>query len=260
VTTPIEQFLDQVLGSSQKASKGNRKYSCCFEGCANRPSKLNGEKKLEIDVNGVEDEETKKILYPYHCWSCGTGGNSIYTLLKKIGAPQSLFEEFNTVIKYTGPSNLQFANQEFSGLPKEYVSLEGVMPKNNLPLRHAKAYLKKRGVTEDDIVKYSIGFCEYGTYGGRVIFPSYDNNMRVNYFSARTIHEDVKPKYKNPPCPRGIVPFEMYVNWGEPIILCEGPMDRIAIKRNAVPCLDKELQEALMIKIIKAPTKKIYTA
>lgn len=258
--TPVEQFLEQILGSSQKSSKGNRKYSCCFDGCKDRPSKLSGEFKLEIDVNGSEDEETGKILHRYHCWSCNTKGKTIYSLLKNIQAAKHLFEELNTVVKYSVHTSVEATDKEFTGLPKEYISLEGIIPKNNLPLRHAKAYLKKRGLTEDDIIKYNVGFCEHGTYNGRVIFPSYDNNMRVNYFSARTVHSEVFPKYKNPPASRDIVPYEMYINENEPIILCEGPLDMITIKRNVIPCLDKEIQDALIIKIIKAPTKKIYMA
>lgn len=257
MTTPVEQFLEQVLGSSQKSSKGNRKFLCPFSGCLNRPSRLNNEHKLEVDCNTTEEDG--KQLNLYKCWSCGTKGKTIYSLLKNIEAPQHLFEELKTVIKYSGPSET-YKTQEFSGLPEEYVSLEGVIPKNNLPLRHAKAYLKKRGLTEDDIIKYSVGFCEHGTYGGRVIFPSYDTNGRVDYFSARTIHEDVFPKYKNPKAERNIVPYEIFINWNEPVIICEGVTDMIAIKRNVIPCLDKEMQEALFIKLIKAPTKKVYLA
>ncbi len=37
----------------------------------------------------------------------------------------------------------------------------------------------------EDIIKYNIGFCNEGPYGGRVIIPSYDDNGKLNYFIAR---------------------------------------------------------------------------
>jgi len=43
-------------------------------------------------------------------------------------------------------------------------------------------------------------------------------------------------------------------------VLCEGMFDAIAIKRNAIPLLGKNIQSNLMKKIVTSTVKKIYIA
>jgi hypothetical protein len=43
-------------------------------------------------------------------------------------------------------------------------------------------------------------------------------------------------------------------------VLCEGPFDAIAIKRNAIPLLGKNIQSSLMKKIVMSSVSKIYIA
>ena len=52
----------------------------------------------------------------------------------------------------------------------------------------------------------------------------------------------------------------MFINWSSPLVLCEGPFDAIAIKRNAIPLLGKNIQTNLMKKIISSKVEKIYIA
>lgn len=257
----IGQFLDSVLGKSQKGSGTNRKYVCVLPGCVGKSSNLRGEFKLEVDTETTAGRGTKPEN-SYHCWVCNGKGKSIYSLLKAIEAPQHLFDQLNEIIKYTEVKGATNSTRvAFNGiLPKEYKSLAGKLPKNELKMRHAKAYIKSRGYTENDILKYSIGFCEDGVYGGRVVIPSYDATGHINFIIARTIHKDVKPKYQNPECSRDIIPFDLFVNWNEPIVLCEGGFDLMSIKRNVIPLLDKEMQPELMKKILGSNCKKVYLA
>ena len=67
----------------------------------------------------------------------------------------------------------------------------------------------------------------------------------LNYFTARSFEKEPFRKYKNPSVSRDIVPFEMFINWSSPLVLCEGPFDAIAIKRNAIPLLGKNIQSSL---------------
>ena len=48
------------------------------------------------------------------------------------------------------------------------------------------------------------------------------------------------------------------INWAQPIILCEGAFDAIAIKRNAIPLFGKIIQPQLQKKIIEQRVKDIY--
>ena len=59
---------------------------------------------------------------------------------------------------------------------------------------------------------------------------------------------------------KDIVPFELFINWSSPLVLCEGMFDALAIKRNAIPLLGKHIQRELMKKIVPSQVQKIYIA
>ena len=130
--------------------------------------------------------------------------------------------------------------------------------KSNSPVyKQAMMYLLKRGITGNDILKYNIGYCEEGAYRNRVIIPSYDKNGSLNYFVGRDVYNS-KLKYKNPPVSKNVIGFELFINWDEPLILCEGVFDAIAIKRNAIPLFGKTVQSKLKTELYKQSVKKIY--
>jgi len=120
------------------------------------------------------------------------------------------------------------------------------------------SYLKRRGVTIFDIIKYRIGYCEEGEYSGKIVIPSYDCNGNLNYFVSRAYYEADKYKHKNPKVSKDIIGFDLTINWSQPIVLCEGAFDAIAIKRNAIPLFGKIIQPELQKKIIEQRVKDIY--
>ena len=133
-------------------------------------------------------------------------------------------------------------------------------PPSNLTAKQAIHYLNKRGISKIDILKYNIGYCEFGVYSNMIILPSYDSNGNLNYFTSRSFNKNSKIKYKNPDVSRDIIGLELFINWNTPIVLCEGVFDAIAIKRNAIPLLGKTIQNNLMKKIINSTVQNIYIA
>ena len=80
----------------------------------------------------------------------------------------------------------------------------------------------------------------------------------MNYFVSRAYYEADKYKHKNPKVSKDIIGFDLTINWSQPIVLCEGAFDAIAIKRNAIPLFGKIIQPALQKKIIEQRVKDIY--
>jgi len=64
-------------------------------------------------------------------------------------------------------------------------------------------------------------------------------------------------KYKNPPISKNVICFDSQTNWDEPIVLCEGVFDAIAIRRNAIPLLGKFPSKLLVEKIFANGVKDI---
>ena len=103
-------------------------------------------------------------------------------------------------------------------------------------------YLASRGLGRKEILKWKIGYCKEGRYGGRIIIPSFDMDGDCNYFIARS-YVGHKRRYLNPTANRDIVFNELMVDWDEPIILVEGVFDAIKAGQNAIPILGSTLRE-----------------
>ena len=193
----------------------------------------------------------------WHCWVCDAKGRSIFVLAKKLKAPKQIYSELGDILGLKQTYNSNDSAQKIGRLPKQFQFLlntaDGIMR------TQAIKYLESRGISKYDIIRYNIGFCVDGEYGGRIIVPSYDKDGNLNYFVGRSIYEG-KMKYKNPPVSRNIIVWESNINWNLPIVLCEGVFDAIAIKRNAIPLLGKTLSEMLMTRLVSERVKDVTLA
>jgi len=243
VNNLLVTLVGRVLGRGKQTARGNYAYHCPF--CQHHKP------KLEINFT-----ENKKGHNPWHCWVCNTRGKTIVSLLKRSKSYEYIEEAQKLVPKGQFVQEVEIVNT--ITLPPEFTSLIDLP--TDIMGKHALAYLKRRGIFMNDILKYNIGYCESGEYQNMVIIPSYDANGNLNYFTARSFEKEPYRKYKNPSVSRDIVPFEMFINWSSPLVLCEGPFDAIAIKRNAIPLLGKNIQTNLMKKIVSSKVEKIYIA
>ena len=238
-------LIDSVLGKGKPTSKGNRAYHC--------PECKHHKLKLEINL-----EETSPHFQSYQCWVCGFKGKKLTILFKKIEADFDKISQLKLLIK-TDAKQVEVVDGKKAILPKEFISLVSP-PLNSLVAKHAIYYLKNRGITKEDIIKYNIGYCEFGKFSNMIIIPSYDSNGNLNYFTARNFDKNSSIKYKNPDVSRDIIGLEHFINWNVPIVLCESMFDAIAIKRNVIPLLGKTINKSLMLKIINSTVQKIYIA
>ena len=239
----LVNLVNTVLGAGKRTARGNQSYQCPF--CNHHKPKL--------EVNFTEN---KKGYNPWHCWVCSKKGKTINTLFKQAKASPDKFSELYKLVK-TGSEVEEVIVENIVELPKEYKLILG---NTDLKAKQAYNYLRKRNLTDDDIIKYNIGYCDFGRYTNMIIIPSYDQNGTLNYFTGRSFEQDPFIKYRNPECSRDIIPFELFINWDSPLVLCEGPFDAIAIKRNAIPLLGKNIQSTLLKRIVQSTVKKIYIA
>ena len=239
--------VEAVLGKSKSTARSNVAVNCPF--CHH------SKPKLEIQIHTNEKKEN-----PWHCWVCGEKGKTLISLFKKIKAPSHRIQELNALIK---PGSKVVETNQTISLPKDFIPLYNIDSLDNIAAieaKHALKFLKKRGINENDILKYNIGFCPSGPFDHRIVVPSYDEYGTLNYFSTRTYREDESQKYKNPPAGRNIIGWEYYINWNTPLILVEGIFDALTIKRNVIPLFGKDISETLMKKIVGSQVQKIYIA
>ena len=203
--------------------------------------------KLQVNI------ESQK----WHCWVSNQGGHNIYQLFKKVGAGYQDFKLLNQLLGETSFYQKDTDKKsEIIQLPQECKSLSDKTD-TSIIKQHALRFLRKRGITSEDIKRYNLGYCSEGVYQNRVIIPSYDSVGKLNYFVGRDFYASTL-KYKNPPIPKDVIGFDLYVNWSLPIILVEGVFDAMSIKNNSIPLFGKTILPKLYGKIIENKVKDIF--
>lgn len=230
----ILRFLNSLLGDGHRTSGENHAYYCPV--CNHR------KRKLEVDISRGW----------WHCWVCDKGSKNIFGLLKWIKAPAEKFIELKRIMGR--PNQIQSVNNTHSSrgtleLPKEFIPLWDINAES-FYWNAAIKYLYSRGIYATDILKYGIGYCVTGNYAQMLIIPSYDVDGNLNYFSTRIFLDNKETKFKNPPVSKDIVGFEMFINWDEPIILVESPLDAITVRHNAIPLFGKTIQDNLRLTML----------
>jgi len=237
----VINILDDVLGPGTSMKGDEQAHYCPF--CHHH------KKKLQINL------QTQK----WHCWVCDSKGKRIQSLLRRLHVDSHKLKKIYEIYgdDYVVYSNNTEDEKVELRLPNEFRSLLEEPKGLNPTFRKVKEYARKRGITQGDIKRYNIGYCDSGHYANRIIIPSYDRDNRLNYFIARSVFDEEKFKYKNPPVSKNVIMFENQINWQEPITLVEGVFDAMAVKRNAIPLLGKFIPKTLNDTIYKKEVKSI---
>jgi DNA primase len=183
----------------------------------------------------------------YKCWACAeTHGTQ--------GVLGKLFDKFGTKKQKQIWDLLKPEEEGEKEKPKIYLRLPQGYTKFKdsnirfIPHREAINYLYSRGITDEMIEKYDIGYTVSGDYAYRIIVPSYNEDGYLNYFVSRA-WVPKKMKYKNPSVPKEEIIFnESRVDWTKDIYLCEGVFDAFFLP-NPIPMLGKFLSTNLFQKL-----------
>ena len=205
----------------------------------------------------------------FKCWICDFKGTNITRLVRRYGdivqkskwgelTGQVEIGQFDEIIASLFPDTEE-DQPEVVKLPNEFLSLAN--KGRSLLSTKARNYLNRRGITDEDILFWKIGYCPSGEYAGRIIIPSFNEDGDCNYFIGRTYQSDWR-KYMNPQAAKSKIVFnELYIDWDEDLVLTEGVFDAIVAGKNSVPILGSSLKEQsrLFKKIIENDTP-VYVA
>lgn len=224
------ELLEDVLGDHglHYPNRGQISFNCPV--CDDERNKHN----LEVNYfNNV-----------YKCWSCsdseGTHG-SLGKLFDKYGNKKN--KKLYNILK---PETVQVKEKKLPKLrlPDGYKKFSEVSPVYPVR-RQAMNYLKNRGITDEMVEKYQIGFCDTGDHNGRIIIPSYNKKNELNYYISRSWDPNSRYKYKNPIAPKDeIIFWENIIDWSKDIYLVEGVFDGLFLP-NSIPMLGKHMSQLL---------------
>jgi len=240
----IKHILDNVLGTPKRdysGSGGWYEYNCPC--CADEKGQVDNKYNFAVQIS--EDG-----LWG-HCWRCGYHGK-LARVIKTYGTPLDVaeYKEELNAIKETQMFTLSGSTKEAIDNLLSDETLE--LPKgfrliadDDVKCLRALEYLYKRGVTDDIISKFNIGYIGsyHGKYSNRIVIPSYNAYGDLNYWIARDYTGEGWTKIYNPLVDKKSIVFNEYlINWYEPITLVEGPFDHIVVP-NSIPLLGKTLDE-----------------
>ena len=226
----LVELLEEVLGDRHLhyESKGQISFNCPV--CDEDRNKGN----LEVNY----------FLHVYKCWSCsdenGTQGH-LGKLFDKFGNKNQ--KKLYRVLQ-PEEHKPKIVKKLRVKLPENFSLFKDSNPKYPVYLR-AYNYLKGRGVTDEMIERFGIGFCDTGSHAGRVIIPSYDKKGELNYYIGRSWDVNSRAKYRNPEAEKEkIIFWENLIDWEKDIYLVEGAFDGMFLD-NPVVMLGKHMSELM---------------
>lgn len=210
----------------------------------------------------------------YHCFGCGASGNSITFLMEHKGlnftdAIEDLASISGIPVVYEKSKNSDAPQESLSHLYElnEKVAKLFVKSRNST----ANDYLKNRGLDDDIIDRFQIGYAPdeyhsleklfdkndlfsvgllaekdgsfYNRFRDRITFPIRDNRARIIGFGGRILQEKGHTKYLNSPESKlfnkgqevyGLYELLQANNKPERILVTEGYMDVIALAQQGI--------------------------
>ena len=239
------KIISAILGDSYR-SNDEHLFACPY--CKHH------KKKLSINIE-------KNV---YKCWICETTGKDIRRIVRRYGDFNQLqeWDKLSNRVNITDFDDIFAIEEDNEPLPEKLDMPQGFTSLNNEPSLSASPalnYLKRRGVTEADILYWKMGYCMEGRYAKRVIVPSFDVNGDLNYFIARAFSSDPR-KYLNPPCSKDVVFNELTVDWDSDVVLVEGIFDAMRTE-NGIPILGSSLrQDSKLFKKIVTNDTPVFMA
>ena len=240
-----KRILNEVLGYFKESGQ-ELLFKC--PSCGHHKRKLS----VNLDKNA------------FKCWICDYRGRNLRRLVRRYGS----YVQLSKWDKITNRFDLANFADLFMDQPDREEEIKVELPQEfrtltskDRPLisNPAFRYLRERGLTRDDILKWKIGYCFDGQYRNRIIVPSFNDDGDVNYFIARSYSGD-SYKYKNPRASKNIVFNELFIDWDRDLVLVEGVFDAI-VAGNAIPILGSTLRsDSRLIQKIVYNDTPVYIA
>ena len=174
----------------------------------------------------------------YQCWVCGVKGSNIAFFASKHKTNSAaLFEIFGKKAKKSeieAPEELKLPDGSC------FLLKDKLDPDQKATIR----YITSRGLSRSDVYRWRLMYSPDRSYRRRVIVPSFDQEGKLNYYVARSIDDDRKPRYMNSRVPKNDIIFnEIDIDWKRSIVLVEGVFDAMKCGDNAVPILGSTLSK-----------------
>lgn len=215
VTSQKIDLLCKLLGVPDIDRRGiNAQFWCPFCNDDNH-----NKRKLAVRI---EDGLT-------HCWVCGWRTKNIARIASLIGM-RKLLPELEKIYGEVKSDPSEPEPPKDITLPKGFKLIGELLKQDVRDPDHLMClkYLAGRNITENVAWAFRIGVANDAMSRRRVIVPSFDEEGKLNYFTARSA-DNAWPKYLNPEALRRSIVFnEIDIDWTRELTIVEGPFDLLS--------------------------------
>jgi DNA primase len=231
----LVELLTEFLGDYKQHYESKFQISFDCPCCSEEKGLDGGDGKGNLEINYGK--------HLYKCWAC----SETYGTHGPLG---KLFDQYASksqkkVYDLIKPEELKQEDikRPKLRLPEGYTTFQDSNPRF-IPHMEAYRYLQSRGITDEMIERFKIGYTVSGDFAYRIIVPSFNKEGVLNYFTARS-WVPKKMKYKNPSVPKDEIIFnESLIDWDKDIYLCEGVFDSFFLD-NPIVMLGKKISELM---------------
>lgn len=236
----LVNILESFLGEYRKHNEETGQISFDCPACSADKGMPEGDGKGNLEINYERGM--------FRCWACHDVNHMhgpVMRLLKRFGSQKNV-RDYLLVKPDADLIHEKDKKEIIVTLPEGYKKLSQCTSKD-YKSDIAKKYLYDRGITDDIIAEFEIGYTIRGQYHHRIIIPSYDFNGDLNYFIARWFSsQKTKLKYINPEAEKSEIIFNSgKINFDATIYLVEGATDHI-VTPNSIPLLGKYISPMLL--------------
>ena len=243
----ILQLLEAKLG---KGFRSNNDYVFNCPYCISRVGKVDRDHHLYVNINLKLGKDSGW----YNCFRCGSSGPLKFMLGSVLYVGDSYVPLKKQVLDIMdGQTSDSVVSVPTVDLPDDFCTMDTTTV--------AYRYCVSRGITDDDIKHYNIGFGSNGLCG-RIIIPNIDMNGNVDYWVARS-YVNHKNKYKN--CLSSsrdkMFNFSRCIKYKyDTVVITEGVISAIRAGRNAIATYGKKITREKLSMLVNAPFKNYVLA
>lgn len=163
----------------------------------------------------------------YHCWSCSAHG-SFLTFVKELEGVS--YAEAKSIVHVPKRAKPLLSEIEEPEITED--SPDVITNYHDWPVL-ARRYADSRGWRKIQ-ERYKLGYCKFGRFKGRIIFPYYENDgdKKPAYWQGRTIYREKEPRWLFPKTHSRarLFNYEAYKDkCRDYAVIVEGPADAVAV-------------------------------